>query len=169
MKKYFLSLAAVFIIIAVSCEEKIDIVKETAAVKAVINGETEAFINRDSAKVFGYYLKDEAQTRVQVSRDTFYINKGWKDLHSRFQEVDWSAKTPGYKFAKEFIEVKIMEESAWAVYKETHTIEADGVVTKYNLLLTMVLQKEEEDWKISCFTIYDITPKAPAPAEEAKK
>jgi hypothetical protein len=170
MKKFFLLLAAITMIIAISCEEKIDIEKEKAAVKDVINGETDAWMHQDTAKTFSYYLKDSYQTRVQVSKDTFLIARGWNDIHSRFAKASWAGVT-NFKYVKDFVEIKIMEESAWAIYKETQTYEFNGVPKKYDMVLMMVLEKVDEKWLISSFYISDVTPPepAPAPAAEVKK
>jgi ketosteroid isomerase-like protein len=170
MKKIIFPIALLFIVVLISCEEKVDIEKEKAAVKAVIYGETDAYVKQDTAKMFSFYMKDVYQTRIQASRDTFYIYRGWNDISSRFKKMSWAGVT-NFKYVKDFVEIKIIEETAWAIYKETQTYELNGVPKKYELLLTMVLEKEEEQWKISCFTVINVTPPPPAltTVEEKKK
>lgn len=157
MKKLLLLFIAFVLMAGTSCQKKIDIAKEKEAIKAVIFGETKAWVDRDNKKFFDYYIQDEYQTRISARCDTFSIVHGWKNLSAMFEGVKWTG-IENFKYSKEFVDIKVLGNAAWAIYKETQTYDKAGVPTKYDLLLTMVLEKKSEAWKISCFSIYVVPP-----------
>ncbi len=67
---------------------------------------------------------------------------------------------------KDFIQIKIIGDAAWAIYKDnwTYTLVAklpgitrDTMITRTgNLLCTMNLEKKVNEWKISSFSMYSL-------------
>jgi hypothetical protein len=146
-----------------SCKPKIDIGKETEAIKALIYGETQAFINNDMVKVLSYYIQDDYQTRLSADCDTFSLYRGWDELSTFFKTINMTGLS-NVKNTKDFFQIKVIDDAAWALYKdnwiystvETDTIRGstrDTIITSY-ILCTMNLEKKANEWKISGFSIY---------------
>jgi ketosteroid isomerase-like protein len=167
MKKFCFIIVAFVTLLFYACKPKVDIVKETEAIKALIHNETQAFLNNDTAKVLSYYVQDDYQTRLSASCDTVVLYKGWKELSAFFKNVNSSGMS-NPENTKDFIQIKVTGDAAWAIYKDNWTITrvakvtldrsgrtADTIITSHdNLLCTMNLEKKLNEWKISGFSIY---------------
>ena len=164
MKKFYFIILSCLVLLIYACKPKVDIEKETEAIKALIHGETQAFIQNDTAKVLSYYIQDDYQTRLSASCDTFELYKGWKELSALFKNNPIGISNP--ENTKDFIQIKVTGESAWAIYKDNWTyaivkaVPVPGgmrdtiITTTSNLLCTMNLEKKVNEWKISSFSIY---------------
>jgi hypothetical protein len=167
MKKLYFIILPCLILLFYACKPKVDIEKETEAIKALINNETQAFLRNDTAKVLSYYIHDDYQTRLSVSCDTVSLYKGWKELSALFKNVNLSAMSNPTN-TKDFIQIKVTGDAAWAIYKDNWTnthvakvqVDAAGtmkdtiVITHSFLLCTMNLEKKLNEWKISSFSIF---------------
>jgi len=143
---------------------EVDIEKETEAIKTLIQSETQAFLKNDTAKGQSYYIHDNYQTRLSVSRDTIQLYKGWKELSTFFKNNPVKISNP--RNTKDFIQIKVIGDAAWAIYKDNWTYSlvksipvpggmADTIITVTgNLLCTMNLEKKLDEWKISSFSIF---------------
>ena len=169
MKKIlcFILSAVVLGFFLTACKPKVDVEKEKAAVKAVIYGETQAWLDKDTAKFNAYYVQDKFQTRLVAQCDTSYAIHGWDKLAPVMDNINWTG-IENFKFSKDFIDIKVMGNVAWAIYKETQSYSQNGTSYKYDLLPVMVLEKISNNWKISCLTIYVSTPPPSPPAEKKK-
>ena len=141
-----------------SCKLKVettavDIEAEKEAIKAVIFGETQAWVDRDMAKFNSFYVQDAYQTRVMATCDTSSITHGWDSLSKQMNNINWTG-VENVKFSKDFVDIKVMDNTAWAIYKEKQNADVNGKAMENHLLLTMVLEKKEGNWKISCLSIY---------------
>ena len=162
MKKFYFIILSCVVLLIHACKPKADIEKETEAIKALIYGETQAFIQNDTAKVLSYYIQDDYQTRLSASCETIELYKGWKELSAFFKNNPVGISNP--ENTKEFIQIKVTGDAAWAIYKDnwTYTLSAtlsgiarDTIITtKGFLLCTMNLEKKLNEWKISSFSIY---------------
>ena len=167
MKKLNFIILSCLVLLIYACKPKVDIEKETEAIKALINSETQAFIQNDTAKVLSYYIQDDYQTRLSASCKTFELYKGWKELSTFFKNNPAGMSNP--KNTKDFIQIKVVGDAAWAIYKDNWTstlvakltIDASGttrdtiLITKSFLLCTMNLEKKLNEWKISSLSIYN--------------
>ena len=167
MKKLFFIILPSAVLLIYACKPKVDIEKETEAIKALIQNETQAFIQNDTAKVLSYYIQDNYQTRLSASCDTIILYKGWKELSAFFKNNPPRMSNP--KNTKDFIQIKVTGDAAWAIYKDNWTstfvakfaIDASGttkdtILVEKNLsLCTMNLEKKLNEWKISSFSIYN--------------
>ncbi|NTW43940.1 MAG: nuclear transport factor 2 family protein [Anaerolineaceae bacterium] len=158
MKKIVFFLISAILIFLSSCKTslepiKVDVEAEKEAIKAVIFNETQSWIDKDMAKFNSFYIQDDYQTRVMATCDTMMITKGWSNLSQQMSNVNWSG-IEDVRYTKDFMEIKVMDNTAWAIYKENQTYKRDGTDSAVDLLLTMVLEKKEGTWKISCFSIY---------------
>jgi ketosteroid isomerase-like protein len=164
MKKLYCIILSCVVLLLYACKPKVDIEKETEAIKALIHNETQAFLRNDTAKVLSYYIQDDYQTRLSASCDTVELYKGWKELSTFFKNNTAGMSNP--ENTKDFIQIKVTGDAAWAIYKDNWTytlvatlpgIKKDTSITSYvNLLCTMNLEKKLNEWKISSFSIYSL-------------
>jgi 7,8-dihydropterin-6-yl-methyl-4-(beta-D-ribofuranosyl)aminobenzene 5'-phosphate synthase len=81
--KYFLSLGLGIFVLLTPCQPKVDIEKEKAAVKAVIQNVTDAYLAKDIDKVSTFYVQDEFNTRLQQTCSKEHpIYSGWSNVKS---------------------------------------------------------------------------------------
>lgn len=147
--------AIVLMLFLSSCKPKMDLAKEQEAIKAVINAETQAWINRDSMKIKEYYVQDDFQTRLNIQDSVYNISTGWEarsnGLDSLTTALDWSG-IEKFKVEKDFIVIKVKDNTAWAIFKETQNMIYNGSQAKSQSIISVMLEKNKrQDWKISCF------------------
>jgi ketosteroid isomerase-like protein len=136
-----------------SCKAKIDSEKEKEAIKTLIYNETQAYIQKDTAKLFSYYVKDDNQTRLTMRCDTFQLYRGWGEISTLLKNPDFT-NIANIKDTKDFIQVKVIGDAAWAIYKDNWSYDNKGTPISGTLLCTMVLEKKTDGWKISAFSIF---------------
>jgi hypothetical protein len=147
-----LTMVIPFIIFS-SCNPKIDIENEKEAIKTLINNETQAALQKDTAKISQFYIHDDSQTRVSASCDTFFLFRGWDEISTLIVDYDMSGFT-NIKFSKDFYQIKVIGDAAWAIYKDTWTFNQNDTATNMNILLMMSLEKKNNEWKISGLSEY---------------
>jgi uncharacterized protein (TIGR02246 family) len=174
---FFILISAALGLIFNACKPTVDIEKEKEAIKAVIHAETQAFYDKNSTAFKDLYIQDEDQTRVMLVGTDLAITKSWSKLKIMADSIpfyDWSAQKD-FKFSHDFVTIKVIGNVAWAIVKYQSTYVLNGVETKDNDLQTIVLEKTDGKWKISCFVISTIPHPAPlalpnvSPAEKEKK
>jgi hypothetical protein len=138
-----------------SCKPKVDIEKEKEAIKAVINSETQAWIDKNPEKMKEYYIQDEYQTRVNIQDSVYTVTTGWDKrsiaIDTLAKYADWVG-VDQFKVEKEFLVIKVMDDAAWAVLKETQNMIYNGAPATAIAIITVMLEKnKKENWKISCF------------------
>ena len=149
-----LSSACLLIFFLSACKSKTNIEKETEAIKAVINAETQAWIDRNPDKMKEYYIQDEFQTRVNIQDSVYSINIGWEQRSPAIDTLtkyrDWVG-VDQFKVEKDFLVIKVMGETAWAILRETQNMIYNGSPATSGSIIEIVLEKEKGEWKISCF------------------
>jgi competence protein ComGC len=146
--------AILLIFIPGSCKQKADIEKEEEAIKSVINSETQAWIDKNPDKMKEYYVHDEFQTRVNIQDSVYSIATGWDKrsiaIDTLAKYADWVG-VDEFKVEKEFLAIKVMDDAAWAVLKETQNMVYHGSPATAVAIINVMLEKVGNDWKISCF------------------
>jgi hypothetical protein len=162
MKKLVYALLIIALLANLSCQKKVDVAKETAAIKDLIYNETKAYLQNDTAKLLSFYVRDDFQTRLSANCDTFKLYKGWKELSTFFESINMSGLS-NPKNSKDFIQIKVEGDAAWAIFKDNWSYvtqvtipkgKRDTIMTGY-LLCTMNLEKKMNEWKISSFSLYN--------------
>ena len=99
MKKYLWTLFAIILLAGTSCQEKIDIEKEKAAIIAVIEEETNAFRDRDFDRFAATYVQDKTFIRLNASKDDYdFSGMFTQELSDCIYYLDSkSIKTAGYQ------------------------------------------------------------------------
>jgi ketosteroid isomerase-like protein len=146
-------LFTLFLLVGISCEKKVDIEKEKEAIKALIYNESQTFMQKDTAKLFSYYIQDDNQTRLTMGCDTIQLYRGWGKISSLLKNADFAGMS-NIKNSKDFIHIKVMGDVAWAMYKDIWTYNSKEITVKNTLFCTMILEKKVNEWKISGFSFY---------------
>jgi|GEM_PF-5570589 hypothetical protein len=137
-----------------SCKPKVNNVSDEEAIKTVINAETQAWIDKDPEKQKEYFIHDKYQTRVNIQDSVYYITQGWDkrstEIDTVTKYIDWKG-VGEFKVEKEFLAIKVIDRTAWAIVKETQNMIYYGSPATAVALIYVVLEKDRKDWKISCF------------------
>jgi hypothetical protein len=151
---YLTCSALVLMFFLSSCKSETNTQSEEETIKAVINAETQAWIDKNPEKQKEYFIHDAYQTRVNIQDSIYYITRGWDKRSTEIDTVtkytDWQG-VGEFKVEKEFLALKIMDNTAWAIIKETQNMTYYGSPATAVALIYIVLEKEQKDWKISCF------------------
>jgi hypothetical protein len=137
-----------------TCKSKVSTATDEEAIKAVINAETQAWIDKDPEKQKKYFIHDQYQTRVNIQDSVYTITTGWDrrstEIDTVTKYVDWKG-VDQFKVGKEFLAIKVIDHTAWAILKETQNMTYYGSPATAVALIYVVLEKVDKDWKISCF------------------
>lgn len=149
MNKFIL---VIFITMLVSCQqEKLEPVGNVKEVlKAVVVGETNAYMEKDYQKWASYWDHSDEVLRLDVSKDGFAQIRGWEksggNLESFFKEnpepIKSTFENTNYLI---FYDVNL----AWVAFDQTWTSES-GEETVAKATITLV--KKEKTWKIISYT-----------------
>ena len=151
MKKIIFSFLALLLIAgSYSCQEKIDIEKEKEAIKAVIEEETNAYLDKDFDRLSNCFVQDETNIYLMVEKSSYTYHAGWENISSFYKELfeqDWS-DYKNIKIEKTNYRIKVYNNSAWAAfdanvefdYKDEHIVsKAIGI---------RFLEKVNGEWRI---------------------
>ena len=157
MKKIIFSLLALMLIAgSICCQEKIDIEEEKKAIIAVIEEETDAFIDRDFDRLAATYVQDETNIRLQARKSNYRYLVGWEELGSGFKEFFENNPEPSTDKAEKInFKIKVYKESAWAVNDEVKYDDEGEVSSK--LIVVRFLEKVNGEWKIVYLSFVDTT------------
>ena len=147
MKKYLYLLLAFVLFATHSCQETIDIEKETEAIKTVIEEETQAFLNKDFDRMAATYVKDETNIRLSSSSNSYSLTVGWDEVEPLFKEYFKNNPEPSTdRYVKDNYKIKVYKENAWVVNDET-VYDPEGNVL-FKLIGVRILEKQDDTWKI---------------------
>lgn len=150
----FLCSALVLVFFLSSCQSNKNTVSDEEAIKAVINAETQAWIDKDPDKQKEYFIQDQFQTRVNIQDSVYSITTGWDrrstEIDTVTKYVDWQG-VDQFKVEKDFLALKVVDDMAWTILKETQYMTYYGSPATAVALIYVVLEKVDQEWKISCF------------------
>ena len=155
MKKAACILCSAFVLIfASACKPKVDLETEKEAIKLVINAETQAWIDKNPEQMKKYYIQDAYQTRLNIQDSIFSIATGWDKrapaIDTLAKYADWVG-VDEFKVQKDFLVIKVKDKTAWAILRETQDMVYNGSPAKAESIINIMLEKQENDWKIACF------------------
>lgn len=152
MKKYVLTLFALILLAGTSCQEKIDIEKEKAAIIAVIEEETNAYYDNDFDRLAATYVQDETNIDLRAGKSGYGYGVGWEEIGSAFKEaIENSPEPDGSKEVKTNYKIKVYKESAWAVF-DNEVLNSEGESIGKNVHVEF-LEKVNGEWKIVYMSI----------------
>lgn len=156
MKRIFYTLcsAIVLIMLLIGCNKKNDVVKDEEAIKFVINAETQAWIDKDPERMKQFYIQDKYQTRLNIQDSVYLLTTGWDKRSTAIDTLakyaDWRG-VEQFQVKKDFLIIKVIDNTAWAILRETQNMIYNGSPATAVSIISIVLEKQQEDWKISCF------------------
>jgi hypothetical protein len=156
MKKPFYALcsAIVLILLLLGCNKKNDVAKDEEAIKYVINAETQAWIDKNPEKMKEYYIQDKYQTRLNIQDSVYSLTTGWDKrataIDTLAKYADWVG-VDQFQVKKDFLIIKVMGNTAWAILRETQHMIYNGSPATAVSIINIVLEKQNKEWKISCF------------------
>lgn len=150
MKKALKFLMTFILLAGISCQEKIDIEKEKEAVKAVIEEETSAFLNKDISALAKTYIQDESNIRLTAGKSGYSYLLGWEKIGSTLESwIDSGfVDIKNIKFEKSDYKIKVYQQSAWAVFEERTDYDYQGKHVQDTAISVRFLEKENDKWKI---------------------
>jgi hypothetical protein len=152
---YTLFAAFALLLLLQACSAKMNVAREEEAIKTVINKETQAWIDKDPDKMKEFYLHDSFQTRVNIQDSVYTVTSGWDKrataIDTLAKYADWVG-VDQFKVEKDFIIIKVVDaKNAWAILREKQNMVYNGSPATAESIITVLLEKPEKDWKISCF------------------
>lgn len=138
------------------CEQAIDYEKEKAAIIAVMEKETQTYIDRDFEGMFSTHVQDSLNMRLTAGADNYVFAEGWEAV-SRHMTGDQTEDDLGAHVHntvdKTNYRMKIYPGSAFVVCDQTWTSQYAEDVVENKSIQIRFLEKIEGEWKISfvCF------------------
>lgn len=164
MKKILLTLITLSIL-AISCQEKIDVEIEKEAIMKVNQEEGDAFAAGDLERMYAIYVQDESCLRLTgFSDNKADLISGWDQVKAyydnmieRNKNIDWKGKN-----IKENVIVNVAGNSAWLVCDNIWDGDFNGKPWWSKNFQIAFFEKIDGKWKISFNAFISI----PKPVEE---
>ena len=152
MRYTILSVLIIAALAITGCEKAIDYEKERAAIIAVINLETDAYLARDFETCCSTHVHDSLNMRLTAGPDNYVFLQGWdevqKHLSSDETEDDLSPELH-ITVEKYNYRMKIYPQSAFVVCDQTWTASFDDDINEIQSIQVRFLEKVGDEWKIS--------------------
>jgi hypothetical protein len=152
MRYTILSTLVIAAFAVTGCKKPIDYEKERAAIIAVINEETDAYLARDFEACYATHVHDSLNMRLTAGADNYVFLQGWdevkKHLSSDATEDDLSPELH-ISVEKYNYRMKIYPQSAFVVCDQTWTSSYDDDVTEIKSIQVRFMEKIDDAWKIS--------------------
>jgi hypothetical protein len=152
MRYTILFILAILAFSFTGCEKPIDYEKERAAIIAVMEKETQTYIDRDFEGMFSTHVQDSLNMRLTAGADNYVFAQGWEEV-SRHMMGDETEDELGPNLhitvEKTNYRMKIYPSSAFVVCDQKWTSEYEDDVTEINSIQVRFLEKINDEWKIS--------------------
>lgn len=153
MKTFFFLLIAIVLPFVGICQSSTEIENEKAAIKAVIEKETNAWINVDYDNWKACYLQEDPFVRINTTPDNFGGANNWASydstLNAFYKNYEGPVPLPT-KTKNENYLIRVKNDAAWAAYIE-NSFDNEGNKTGWNVC-TRFLEKKDGEWKIGSMT-----------------
>ncbi|NQU53752.1 MAG: hypothetical protein HQ522_14575 [Bacteroidetes bacterium] len=158
MKKYCLTLLAIFIITGIYGQKKINFEKEKAAILATVEAEKKGYEDKNMELMKMNVVNDPTYIWIYADANGNMLNHGFSAQEKLVKSwwEDSETKFPDQKITTDFIELKIFPKTAWAVINVVwETIESGQVIDKRTGIETLFFEKENGKWEIACHNVLD--------------
>lgn len=156
MKKILIPISALLLLACTSCEEKIDVDKEKAAIMAVIQSESEFARDGNVEGLKSLYMQDEYNTRLIIGNENYKILTGWDKVGPILDQALENTETEfSATITKDNPIIKVNEETAWIICDNTWEGIYEGEDFIMNNIQVTFLEKVEGEWKISFISFID--------------
>ena len=150
--KYTILSALIIAAFAISgCEKAIDYEKEKAAIIALMEKETQTYIDRDFDGMFSTHVQDSLNMRLTAGADNYVFAEGWEDVsrHMISDETEDDLGADHITVERTNFRMKIYPGSAFVVCDQKWTSQYAEDVVEMKSIQVRFLEKVEGDWKIS--------------------
>jgi hypothetical protein len=152
MRYTILLVLAIATVMFTGCEQPIDYEAEKAAIIAVMEKETQTYIDRDFEAMFSTHVQDSLNMRLTAGADNYVFAQGWEDV-SRHMTGDQTEDDLGpdihITVDKTNYRMKIYPQSAFVVCDQKWTSKYEDDVVEINSIQVRFLEKLDGEWKIS--------------------
>jgi hypothetical protein len=152
MKYTILSALIIAAFAVTGCEKAIDYEKEKADIIALMEKETQTYIDRDFEGMFSTHVRDSLNMRLTAGADNYVFAEGWEDV-SRHMTGDETEDDLGADIhitvERTNYRMKIYPQSAFVVCDQKWTSQYADDMTEMNSIQVRFLEKVEGEWKIS--------------------
>lgn len=153
MRRYFLPLFILALIVGTSCQPKINIEKEKEAILAVINEEADAAASLDKDRAFATHIQDSEELRLELGVYGYRIYEGWDEIETLIGDYLDGEAPENVKISKENAQIKVVGTAAWLVCDNIIEWGSGDTKDGYSNIQIAFLEKVKGEWKIS-FTAY---------------
>jgi hypothetical protein len=134
------------------CEKPIDYEKERAAIIAVINEETDAYLARDFEACYATHVHDSLNMRLTAGPDGYVFLQGWDEVkrHLASDETEDDLNPELHITVEKYnFRMKIYPQSAFVVCDQTWTASFGDDVNEIPSIQVRFMEKLNDEWKIS--------------------
>lgn len=157
MKTKLYALIIIFFCMLISCEEKVDFPKESAAIKAVFEAEKDAFLKQDNAAMGEFWMHEATSQKIWHSATGEKVIIGWENINaSQLKEVNdnsWDRKQMTCTFSD--FKIDIMDESAWVTSHNSWKGDMNGKPFEAKQSRIAVMKLTDGKWKFALMAIYN--------------
>ena len=157
MKTKLFILITLAIWVFTSCEEKIDLAKEEAAIKAVFEAEKTAYLKQDAAAMVEFWVQDASAQKIWYSGKDENAIVGWENINASQQkevgDTTWDRSQMDCTFSD--FKIDIMDESAWITSKTNWKGTMNDKPFEANQSRIIVMKKVNGNWKFALMAIYN--------------
>ena len=150
-----------------SSQTKVDVEKERAAIKAVLEEEKKGYFDKNFEMMAATWVQKPSSVKMFMSQEGERDMFGWEKI-SEGDRKAISEDRSGYKNIQvEFsdFQFNIYESNAWAIFKAKWNWMYKDTPRKLEQTRIMAFEKVEGNWKITLMAIYNV----PAAKMDAQK
>ena len=149
MKKYLITLFALFFLGGISCKEKSDIPKEEAAIKAVIEGEIKASFDGNYDDWTNFFVHESYVVWMQAWKDGYVSWKGWQDIDASGKQFIKPERKGTIIFnGNSDYTIRLYKNAASVSFKCRSTRISEGQNNEIDAMEFRILEKNNGAWKI---------------------
>jgi len=152
MRYTILFILAIALTGVIGCEQEINMDKERSAIIAVINQETDAYLERDYESVYAAHVQDSLNMRLTAGPDSYVFLEGWEEVgkHLLGDETEDDLSPDLHITVEKYnYRMKIYPSSAFVVCDQKWISQYGDDVNEINSIQVRFLEKLEGEWKIS--------------------
>ena len=167
MKKIIFSVLALSLIVGSSCQEKIDIEKEKEAIKAVIEEELAAYVDRDFSRVEATWVHESTSRDYFMTSTGIFKRIGWSVIakadKEHIEDEDYWDDRENYNGEHSNFDIVVYGNTALA-FHQTKFFVGEEFTNGQERIVHLV--KVEGEWKIDFLGMYIFPPEEVEEAED---
>jgi hypothetical protein len=171
MKATLVTLMTLLILVGTSCQKKIDKAKEEAAIKAVIEEEKSAFMERDFERMTATWIQNPSSVKLYMGKEgqTSYV--GWDKIREMDKEGWAKDSSDRKKITLSFSDYQfnIYNECAWVLCNATWSWSVNDKPNTVKQSRILAFEKPDGKWKFSLMAIYALPGEEDTISQEKSK